>query len=441
MGKKTHIAKLCLGLIILLALINLLAVFSPEIGFDALWYHLTLPKLFLLQHRWYYPGGLLYYSAMPRLAETLFIPLLALFGATGPKLLQFISGLVITYLTYLLARNWFDQTRSALGALLFYATWLVSWQSGSAYVDLIRAVFETIALLLALKGKHITSGIFLGLALGTKWHALGSLLIFGLIFSPLIPVLALITAIPWILLAWHLTGNPFYPLLEPFMYLTQLQQVPGNFFRPLIAIQRLISIPIHLSFPFDDMLNPLLGPLFIIGATKKNRLLLFSLLGLVYWQLTPPPSSRYLLPYLPAVIVVGLSALDFPRLNRVLTFLIFSTTILIIFGRSSANSRYLPVILNRQTVNQFLAQNSIRLPDTFIDTDDWVETNIPVTSRVLVSSWHNLFYIPTNFDHESWTTNNYYDYLITRRQTPAQINGQLLHTNSIGVQIFKLNEN
>lgn len=126
--------RLNLLLLILLILLNLLTVFVPEIGFDALWYHLTLPKLWLFKHQWFFSGGLLYYSAMPRLAELIFIPLVGLSGYIGPKLVQFISGLGTCYLIYKISRNLgLNKLLSLLAVNLFYLTWLVSWQSGSAY--------------------------------------------------------------------------------------------------------------------------------------------------------------------------------------------------------------------------------------------------------------------------------------------------------------------
>ena len=66
MDKKKFVKILIWTPIILQALLNFATVFTPEIGFDALWYHLTLPKLWLLKHQWHFNGGLLYYSVMPR---------------------------------------------------------------------------------------------------------------------------------------------------------------------------------------------------------------------------------------------------------------------------------------------------------------------------------------------------------------------------------------
>src|SRR3989344_8307152 len=52
-------SKLIVSLIILQAAVNLIGALGPELSFDALWYHLTIPKIFLEEHRIFHiPGGL-----------------------------------------------------------------------------------------------------------------------------------------------------------------------------------------------------------------------------------------------------------------------------------------------------------------------------------------------------------------------------------------------
>src|SRR5262245_17284235 len=63
-SSKNKLFLFFLALFILQVLLNFIGVLGPERGFDALWYHLTLPKLYLLNHSIFFiPGGLLYYSA------------------------------------------------------------------------------------------------------------------------------------------------------------------------------------------------------------------------------------------------------------------------------------------------------------------------------------------------------------------------------------------
>src|SRR5579871_647230 len=61
-NKQINFSKgelLLLTLFGLQVLVNLIGALGPELAFDALWYHLTIPKLFLAFHRiGYIPGGL-----------------------------------------------------------------------------------------------------------------------------------------------------------------------------------------------------------------------------------------------------------------------------------------------------------------------------------------------------------------------------------------------
>ncbi len=217
-------------------LLNFIGIFTPELGFDALWYHLTLPKLWLLKHRYYFPGGLLYYSAMPRLAETIFIPLIKYSGFIGPKAVQFLAGLTTCYLIKKITHKYTQSIfYSWLAVILFYATWIVSWQSSSSYIDLIRTSLETTALyFLTVYNKKpqnwILAGFFIGLAIGTKWLSLLSLFLYMLIFNTAILGPALLIASPWFYIAYRFTHNPIFPLFENFNIYAQLNQVEANYY-------------------------------------------------------------------------------------------------------------------------------------------------------------------------------------------------------------------
>src|SRR5262245_28880466 len=56
---NNKLIKIFVSLFLVQILINLIGTLGPELGFDALWYHLTLPKLYLLNHEIFFiPGGL-----------------------------------------------------------------------------------------------------------------------------------------------------------------------------------------------------------------------------------------------------------------------------------------------------------------------------------------------------------------------------------------------
>ena len=71
--------KVWLSLLIIQIVVNFIGALGPELGFDALWYHLTEAKLF-----WHtksltpIPGNLLYWSGFPRLMELIY-------AVTAPK--------------------------------------------------------------------------------------------------------------------------------------------------------------------------------------------------------------------------------------------------------------------------------------------------------------------------------------------------------------------
>ena len=132
---------------LLQVVINFIGVLAPELAFDALWYHLTLPKIWLGHHSIFFiPGGLLYYSAMPKLAEMLYIGALSFGTAVVAKSVHFSFGLLTCLAIYLFSRKFFTPFISLIAVVIFYANIVVAWESTTAYIDLVRAFFEILAL-------------------------------------------------------------------------------------------------------------------------------------------------------------------------------------------------------------------------------------------------------------------------------------------------------
>ena len=420
-----------------------MTVFVPEIGFDALWYHLTLPKLWLLKQQWFFDGGLLYYSVMPRLTETLFIPLIKYTGFIGPKLLQYLSGIGVSFFIWKISSKLkFPTITKSIAISLFYCTWLVSWQSGSAYIDLFRTLLETIALYFLISGSWVKGGLMLGLSVGTKWLSLGSVGIFGVVFGLPLVLPALITALPWFLISLKFTGNPIYPMFSPIL---------ENSLAPLShTLSRALLLPLTLALPFDDYLSPMIFIVVILSAfslfdsdARVRKISLIGLLGAIFSVSLDPPSSRYFLPYFPAMIIAAVAIIDKlkPKLQLIIIFLVIISSLGILGLRIIADQKYFPYILGRQTLNNFLENHSGRLLDTFIDSDSFGEKNIPKDSKIIIDKLHNLYYFPYNYDHTSWAKSEMgYDYLITINTKPSEIEGELIHTNSVGIQIYKLKQ-
>lgn len=428
------------------AFVNLLSALSPELGFDALWYHLTLPKLYLEAGKIYHvPGGLLYYSAMPRLAEFLYLPLLKLMGDTGPHLLNWLAGLGTAIVLYKLARSTqLTKLTSLLVTTLWYTTPLVGWQSGSAYVDLLRTFFETLAFYLVIQKRFIWAGIAVGFAVSTKTLALGTLPILTLIAwvsskkflaTICLPLAAVIVCFPWFLSAYTNTDFPLYPIgagiLDKTLTLNfAFWHLPGDYLKLFLLPSDVIS-PIYVLFlPF----------LFFVQRKKSFSLfIMFFLLSLLVWFVTPRTGGgRFILPYLPVwSMLVGLTVYwqKNANLRLLLTCLILGAIMMNLGYRSFAVSRNIPYLIGRETKEDYLCNRLDFTLGNFVDCDGFFKKTIKSTDLVLIKDIHNLYYVNFPFVHESWYKGEKFNYILTQKPITKH---ELIYRNSqTNVYLYK----
>ncbi len=420
------------------ALINLLGSFGPELGFDALWYHLTLPKLWLMTGKiTYIPGGLLYYSAMPRLGEFLYLFPLKYFGETGPHLINWLFGVGAGIVTFKLARKFVSNKLSLLATAIFYVTPLVGWQSGSAYVDLIRTFFEALAFYLLLSKKHLLAGLVIGLAISTKTLALGSLPILIIISLFLyrdwkavlkISLVAIIFSAPWFIYSFQKTGYPFYPIGAGILDTTH--RILPELHNPLSLIgdyYKLFLVP-------EDFLSPIFViaiPLLAITFRKFNKLeislLAYWLISYLIWWIIPRTGGgRFILPYLPVwsvLVVIVYSHLSGQLLKTTfLTAIIFSLGLNFLF-RAGAIARLAPYLLGQETKTNYLCRHFDFKTSVFVDCDGWFAKELKKTDLVLTSGIHNLFYINFPFVDATWYKDENYTHILV----PINIDPQLVN--------------
>ena len=424
-------------ILIISAFVNFIGTFGPELGFDAIWYHLTIPKLYL---NWgeikYIPGGLLYYSAMPKLGELIFM--LGNANYLVAHFVSFIFGIMAAVVTYKIARKFLDPGFSLLAVIIFYVTPLVGWLSGSAYVDLIRTFFESLAFLLIINNRFVLGGTSLALAIGTKTLAIGSLPIFlALIFiktKSLKNILtfllfAVLFSAPWFIWSYLKTGYPFFPIgagiLDP---------------RHNIVIPNPLDL-IRLFATSNDPFNPiyLMVLPFIFNKVRQypKELFLYSLLALLIWLLTPRTDwGRFILPYLPvmAVFVTVVISKQTKLFKNLLIGLVVFIAIVNIGYRVMASKRLVGYIAGRETKTEYLCKNLDFKTAVFVDCDGWFAKNIKPTDFVLVENVHNLYYINFPFVHESWYAGEKYNYILTYNKV---LNKKLIHTNDItGMRLY-----
>lgn len=452
--EKNHI-KLSftfLVLIILAAFINLLGALSPELSFDALWYHLTLPKLYIEKNAIeFISGGLLYYSAMPKLIEMVYIPALLFGNEISAKLIHFSFGILTLVALYKLSRIVLPQKWSLLVILLFYSNLVVAWESTTAYIDLGRTFYEVMAvwtLVLFYKEKKrkwlVLSASMIGFAITAKLLALASLVIFILLLlfsqknilfelvenlsttlrfarritkkqnlkltdfikeASLFTIISLIVPLPWLVFSYISTGNPIYP------FFTDIYPVvaSANLLHPLTFVNDFIKIFLFSDDPLSPIYLIALPVIFVQFTffTKETKLLVFySLLALLVWYITPRTGGgRFIMPYLPVlsiIVVYAIAKSNSSYIKNLLITIILLIAVITIGYRALAVEKYVPYLLGRQTKDEFLSQNLNYSFGDFYDVDGYFKRALKSSDKVLIYDIHNLYYVNFPFIHESY---------------------------------------
>ncbi len=454
--RKDKFLLILLGILIIQVIINFLGAISPELSFDALWYHLTPPKLYVQNHQIFHiPGWLLSVSTLPRLTEMFYTVALLFSNEILAKIIHFAFGIFVAIALFNLLKRYLPLRTSLLGVVTFYTMLIIGWQSTTAYVDLTRTFFEILALDLFLKWIETEKEIFLweagiltGLAISTKILAFGTL--FAFLFLILILrgkksfwqiskfiFLAVLVASPWFTLSFINTGNPLFPLF-------------GSFREPSISIEgpsfswiskNIGKLPLLLwnaTIHPDDIISPvflIFLPLVLVFLWKQKLSIkisgLYFLLGVFF---APTTSNRYLLPYLPALILLIFVVLEgFFRgnknLEKIFLGIIIFSAILNTGSRGLATRKFLPYLLGKETKKEFLTKNLNFSFGDFYDVDGFFAENIKDGDLVLIYNIHNLYYVDFPFVHESWAKpGTYFTHILVGegRDLPEKFGEKLL---------------
>jgi hypothetical protein len=211
----------------------LLQTLTPPWDYDSLMYHLVGPRLFLEAHR-IYPVPNNWYVNGPFNAELLYLIGMGFGDDVFPKLVHYLFGLLAVSATWIVGKRWIGGSVGWLAACVLVGIPTVPVWASFAYIDLAWALYEFLALACLLEWWEredlrwlALAGLFLGLAMGTKYIAVAGLAILGLAVlwrvrregwraisgvGLAIGVPAVLVALPWYLknLVWF--GNPVYPL-------------------------------------------------------------------------------------------------------------------------------------------------------------------------------------------------------------------------------------
>ena len=218
----------------------LLECLSPVWDYDALLYHLEVPRQYLAQGKLYFDPEVLR-SAYPYLGEMLFLTGIAFDLDSLAKLINFTYAIIFVVSSYVLSQRFFgNESALTTAGILIGAPAFWMWSTWAG-IDFAWASYEfwsvySVALWLS-DGKRnspkwlMLAGIMSGLALSTKYLSIPSLIIVGglIVWKSLqdssrplkdatsnlfiFGFTAGLVASAWYVKNWVWTGNPVYPLI------------------------------------------------------------------------------------------------------------------------------------------------------------------------------------------------------------------------------------
>lgn len=237
-----NLMRLASGLTLSIGLLSLFRALAPPLMWDALVYHLTLPKLYAETHGLRLNMDFMF-SGMPQLVEMLYTAAFLLRGPVAAQTLGWMFGAVLALGLTAHTANLFGARLAPLAPALVFSSYSIALALAWAYADLLLMLMA-LALLIALGQWGLTherrwlilSGLLAGFAMGCKYTAailpLATTIAIGWIlyqaratFHPrwttygLRPAffffIVLVTVSPWLIKNLVFTGNPVYPLVFP----------------------------------------------------------------------------------------------------------------------------------------------------------------------------------------------------------------------------------
>jgi 4-amino-4-deoxy-L-arabinose transferase-like glycosyltransferase len=340
----------------------------PPVSRDALTHHLAVPKLYLDRGE-IYEIPEIEFSYYPMNLDLLYMIPLYFKNDILPKFIHFAFGIFTAWLIFSYLKRRISVSYALFGALFFLTIPIIVTLCVTVYVDLGEIFFSFASILLLLKWFEtperksllMFSGIFCGLALGTKYNGL----VFFLIVSASIPIflsrsqqkmsslsaighsvlfvtVSLLVFSPWLIKNTVWTGNPIYPLFNSFFQGVAANDGPkmSPFLVRKIIYQETwwetLAIPVRIFFQgvendpkyFDGRLNPFLLILaiggFVSGVRKKGVVrneviffLVFSILYILFVFIIRDMRIRYVSPMLPPMVV--LSVMGFQAVVQVIS--------------------------------------------------------------------------------------------------------------------------
>jgi len=304
---------------------------APEIEPDALTYHLGLTAEYARLHG--FPARIGFYEVIPQGMEMLFTTAYSLGGGSAAKLVHFAFLLATVPLIVSIGHQLaISPARSFAAALVYFAMPMAGITGTSTYNDaaLVFFALSTFHCLLAWYRERrvallLLSGLLAGFCFAIKITGapiMAAAVIAVLLVAKrpipalLIAAAALIPALPWVIRAGVLTGNPFAPLLNEWFPNPYFNAAAEHTLAANLRSYPGFTIKTALwDYALRGQLQGIVGPLFFalpfaVFALRRRAgqlLLTAALVALSPWFLNA--GTRFLMPAVPFLALALLTVL------------------------------------------------------------------------------------------------------------------------------------
>lgn len=263
------------GLIILL--FALPTAFMPPFSYDALLYHLAVPKMFVEQHRFVIVPTIAQ-ASFPFTIEMLYT-LCLLFGSeAGAALLHLCFGVLTALAIWSFAARWFSARAAWFAVAAFLSASEVTHWAPAADIDLALTCYCFLALaaiFVWLSARQyavlVLGAAMAGIALGIKYTAADTLVVLVVLIlsaggwrpkrlrqatmpASCLAAVALLVASPWYLKNALIFHDPFYPLLAgPHLDAVLAPLLPVATAAPARSVWSVLRLPFSLITTGSDL--------------------------------------------------------------------------------------------------------------------------------------------------------------------------------------------
>lgn len=452
-------AALCAAALMQALLLSL----APDVFYDAHVYHLALPSLYKMVGGMF-PVPTLVYAGIPMQFEMLYLWGMYFGGRNFPQLLHASTfALAVLGLNALAARAGRPQVGWWAGAVFLTAPFVgdaahragveggsVLWMLASVYAAAAAVGEERSA-----RGWVLVSGLAAGFAMAAKYtNWPGALLVGGLLLASsrtrrevpyfLWPLAAV--ALPWVVKNLVHYGNPIFPFLDDYFspeaaFPVQWRALAADAkARDWVVVAgswteslRLIFHPWFLTMEGDTD-HDAVGPAFLILAPllaglryahPPGRLVVWAAVGLwlCWWPLSALP--RFFMPGLCLLsFLVAESAAAVPPGPRRACLALLALIGVANLGQSSAFASRLelwPVVLGREPARRNLLRGRETYPAPLAGGFDWVNSNTPQDSIVLVVGDGRTFGLNRRFIPNSMVDRQIFFHLLDGAEGPGAL--------------------